>query len=141
MNTQHAPYAAALLRLTLGIALLAHGLLKVLVFTMPGTAAFFASQGFPGWMAYPVTMVEVLAGAAMILGIQSRIAALAAMPVLLGALSVHIGNGWLFTAKNGGWEYPAFLAAAAAVVALLGDGAFSASRLFAARPSVRTRTA
>lgn len=141
MNNQHASYAAALLRITLGTALLAHGLLKVFVFTMPGTAAFFASQGFPGWMAYPVTLIEVLAGTAMILGLQSRIAALVALPVLLGALTVHIGNGWLFTAKNGGWEYPAFLAAAATVVALLGDGAYAVSGLFAARPPARLRTA
>lgn len=141
MNNQHASYAATLLRLTLGIALLAHGLLKVFVFTMPGTVAFFASQGFAGWMAYPVTAVELLAGTAMILGIQSRIAALASLPVLLGALTVHIGNGWLFTAKNGGWEYPAFMAAAAVVVALLGDGAFAAGSLFAAKPSLRVRTA
>jgi putative oxidoreductase len=141
MNNQHASYAATLLRLTLGIALLAHGLLKVFVFTMPGTVAFFASQGFPGWMAYPVTAVELLAGTAMILGIQTRIAALVSLPVLLGALTVHLGNGWLFTAKNGGWEYPAFMAAAAVVVALLGDGAFAASRLFAAKPSLRVRTA
>lgn len=141
MNNQHASYAATLLRITLGIALLAHGLLKVFVFTMPGTVAFFASQGFPGWAAYPVTLVEVLAGTAMILGFQSRIAALVALPVLLGALTVHIGNGWLFTAKNGGWEYPAFLVAAAAVVALLGDGAYAVSGLFAARPASRLRTA
>ena len=141
MNNQHASYAAALLRITLGIALLAHGLLKVFVFTLPGTAGFFASQGFPGWMAYPVTLIEVAAGTVMILGLQSRIAALVSLPVLLGALSVHIGNGWLFTAKNGGWEYPAFLVAAAAVVALLGDGAFSASKLFAVRTPNRLRTA
>lgn len=141
MNTQQTSWAAALIRITLGIALLAHGLLKIFVFTMPGTAAFFASQGFPGWMAYPATLIEVLAGTAMILGLQSRVAALVSLPVLLGALSVHIGNGWLFTAKNGGWEYPAFLIIAAAVVALLGDGAFAVSSLFAARPQARLRTA
>ena len=44
------------------------------------------------------------------------------VPVLIGATLVHIPNGWLFTSANGGWEYPAFLAVASAVQALLGDG-------------------
>lgn len=127
-NTQSSGYAAALIRVTLGAILLAHGLLKVLVFTLPGTVGFFASQGFPGWTAYPVVLIEVLAGLALIAGVQSRIAALVSLPVLLGALFVHIGNGWLFTAENGGWEYPAFLVVVAVAVALLGDGAFALTR-------------
>jgi len=36
--------------------------------------------------------------------------------VLLGATWAHAGNGWLFTAANGGWEYPAFLTLAGVVV-------------------------
>lgn len=144
MNSQQKSlslYAASLLRITLGIALLAHGLLKVFVFTMPGTVGFFASQGFPGWMAYPVTAIELLAGAAMIAGFHSRIAAVVSLPVLLGALWVHIGNGWLFTAKNGGWEYPAFLAASAVVVGLLGDGALALSNIGRRQASHRLQTA
>ncbi len=63
--------------------------------------------------------------------IDSRTAPYAALvPVLLGATWAHAGNGWLFTAPNGGWEYPAFLTAAALVQALLREGAFAASRLF-----------
>lgn len=141
MNNQQAGYAAALLRIVLGVVLVAHGLLKVFVFTMPGTAGFFASQGFPGWMAYPVTLIEVAAGAALVLGLHARVAALVSLPVLLGALYVHIGNGWLFTAKNGGWEYPAFLVAVAVVVALLGDGAFAISKAFRPRTTHVPRTA
>jgi putative oxidoreductase len=53
--------------------------------------------------------------------------------VLLGATWAHAGNGWLFTAQNGGWEYPAFLTVAALVQALLGDGAWSAKSLFEPR--------
>ena len=41
------------------------------------------------------------------------------------ASEVHLGNGWVFSAPNGGWEYPAFLAMASLVQALLGDGAYA----------------
>jgi len=121
-------YAATLLRLTLGIALLAHAYLKVFVFTLPGAAAFFASQGFPGWSVYPVVAVEVLTGIALLLGWQARIAAVISLSVLLGALSVHAHNGWVFTSPNGGWEYPAFMVVTAIAIALLGNGAFALSK-------------
>lgn len=127
-NTLSPDLAATLLRVSLGVVLLAHGLLKVLVFTLPGTAGFFESQGFPGWTAYPVTGLEILAGLMMIAGFHSRVAAIVIQPVLLGALMVHIGNGWLFSAPNGGWEYPLFLMVTAGAVALLGDGAYAVRR-------------
>ena len=44
----------------------------------------------------------------LILGVRTRVVALALVPVLLGATWAHAGNGWLFTSPNGGWEYPAF---------------------------------
>jgi putative oxidoreductase len=45
--------------------------------------------------------------------------------VLAGATLAHIGNGWVFSAPNGGWEYPVFLIAASFIHVLLGDGAFA----------------
>lgn len=124
IDTKTAPYAAFLLRLSLGIMFIAHGLMKVLLFTLPGTAQFFEKAGFPGWTAYPVTAFEIVAGILLVAGIHSRVVAAAAIPVLIGAATVHLGNGWVFSAPNGGWEYPVFLVVIAAVVALLGDGAF-----------------
>jgi putative oxidoreductase len=50
---------------------------------------------------------------------------LALVPILLGATWVHAGNGWLFSAPNGGWEYPAFWTVALVVQALLGNGAYA----------------
>src|SRR4030065_2299631 len=108
MNEKHqVAYAAFILRLSLGSMLLAHGLLKVLVFTLPGSAQFFASVGFPGWLAYPVVVMEVGGGLLMLGGVATRWVALALVPVMLGAMSVHWGNGWVFSGANGGWEYPA----------------------------------
>lgn len=125
MTPTRSDLAATLLRLVLGAVLLSHGLLKVFVFTLPGTAGFFASVGFPGWTAYPVTAFEVLGGLALIAGLRSSAVALASVPVLLGATWVHLGNGWVFSAPNGGWEYPLVLVLLAVAVALLGDGAYS----------------
>lgn len=121
-------YASLLLRVTLGSMFLAHGLLKFLVFTLPGTAGFFESVGFPGWTAYIVSPAEVLAGIALILGFQTRWVALASIPILLGSLFVHAGNGWVFSNAKGGWEYPLYLAATAAAVALLGGGRLAVSK-------------
>ena len=116
-------YAAFILRLSLGIMFIAHGLLKVLVFTMPGTAQFFESVGFPGWLAYPVALFEIGGGAFLIAGIATRIVSVLFVPILLGALWVHAGNGWVFSSANGGWEYVVFLIVAISVQALLGNGA------------------
>lgn len=117
-------YAALLLRVALGVMFVAHGLLKVLVFTLPGTVGFFESVGFPGWTAYIVTAAEIGGGALLLAGIATRAISLALIPTLLGATWVHIGNGWVFSNANGGWEYPAFLTVTLVVQALLGPGRF-----------------
>ena len=121
-------YAALLLRLSLGSMYLAHAGLKFFTFTLAGTAQFFESAGFPGWSAYVVAFAELGAGILLILGWQTRWIALALVPVLIGATTVHWGNGWVFTAKGGGWEYPVFLVIASIVQSLLGDGAFALAR-------------
>jgi putative oxidoreductase len=122
IDARTAPYAALLLRVTLGIAFIAHALLKLLVLTLPGTAAFFADHGFPGWTAYLVFAAELIGGSALVLGIVPRVVALALIPVLLGAFTVHWPNGWYFAAPNGGWEYIAVLVSALLAQAALGDG-------------------
>ena len=128
-NFQNTQYAALILRLSLGIMLIAHGLLKVMVFTVPGTVAFFSSVGFPGWMAYIVIAAEIGGGVLMLGGVFTRWVALGLLPIMLGALSVHLHNGWVFSAPNGGWEYPAFLTVALIVQALLGPGAFALQQM------------
>ena len=80
MNPNHALTAAFVNRLALGTMFLAHGLLKVFVFTLPGTVGFFESIGFPGWTAYLVTLAEIVGGAALILGIRSRAVSTALLP-------------------------------------------------------------
>lgn len=110
------------LRLALGSMWISHALLKLLVFTLPGTAHFFESVGLPGWLAYPVFAAELLGGLAMLLGLYARHVALGLLPILVVATFVHVPNGWVFSNQGGGWEYPAFLCVASVVQWLLGDG-------------------
>lgn len=138
-NHQLAPYAATLLRVSLGVLALAHGLLKILVFTPAGTVGFFASLGLPAILAYATIGVEIVGGVALIAGVFTRYVSLAMVPILLGATFVHSGAGWLFSNEGGGWEFPAFWAVALVVQALLGDGAY-ALRLPARSQSVAAAT-
>ena len=124
-NTAQAPYAATILRVSLGILALAHGLLKILVFTPAGTVGFFASLGLPAFLAYATIGVEVAGGIALIAGVFTRYVSIAMIPILLGAVVVHSGAGWLFSNEGGGWEFPAFWAVALVVQAMLGDGAYA----------------
>ena len=130
-----ADYGITLLRASLGIMWIAHALLKLFVFTLPGTAQFFQSVGLPGVLAYPVFAVELLGGIALVLGIYARQAALLLVPIMAVATSVHIGNGWVHTSTGGGWEYPVFLISASIALWLAGDGAFSLKRSHRFAPS------
>ena len=133
INANTAPYAALLLRLSLGVMFIAHALLKLVVFTLPGTVKFFEMVGYPGFLAYVVFAAELVGGVLLVLGAYTRWISLALIPILIGAALVHAPNGWVFSAPNGGWEYPVFLAVACMVQALLGDGAL-ALRASAAAP-------
>ena len=125
IDNRLAPYGAFALRASLGIMYIAHAYLKVAIFTVPGFQAFLESTGFPALMAWPIILAEVIGGAAILAGFYGRLVSLALLPILLGAVFIHAPNGWLFTAPNGGWEYPAFLAVSAVAHVLVGDGAFA----------------
>ena len=122
-------YGATITRLSLGGVLLSHGLLKVMVFTVPGTVAFFESLGLPAAAAYLTILAEIVGGAAIILGLYTRLTALLSIPLLVGALWVHSGNGWLFSSQGGGWEYPLLLVVLAVAVAVQGSGPFALRKL------------
>lgn len=121
--------AASILRVALGVLFLAHAGLKVFVFTPAGTAGFFQSLGFPEPLAYLVIAAELLGGVGLILGLWTRWVSLALVPILLGAIyAPHGAAGFFFSNQGGGWEFPAFWAAALVVQSLLGDGAFALGR-------------
>ena len=138
IDIKTAPYAALALRVSTGLLFLAHGLLKVFVFTIPGTFGFFESLGLPGALAYVVILAEILGGVALILGVGVRTVSLALAAILLGATWTHGANGWLFSNEGGGWEFPLFWAVAQLSVALLGPGAYAVKL---PSPSVQTVSA
>lgn len=118
-------YAALALRVSSGLLFIAHGWLKLSVFTIAGTVGYFESLGLPGILAYLTIFAELAGGAALILGVATRLVALALIPILLGATWVHAGNGWLFSSEGGGWEFPLFWAVILVVIATLGSGAYA----------------
>ena len=122
-NPELAGTAALLLRIALAILFFAHAWLKIRVFTPAGSVKYFESLGVPGWLAYATMAAEIGGGALLLLGIETRWVALALVPLMLGTIVlVHGKNGFWFTNKDGGWEYPAFWIVGLLALALLGDG-------------------
>ncbi len=124
-----APYAALLLRVTMGVLFLAHALWwKVITVGMGGIQAWFVSQGYPWWFAWVVTGAEAAGGAALILGWRTRLVAPVLAALMAGIAWHQFPNGWIYTSANGGWEYPAFWTVALLVQAGLGAGALAFRR-------------
>ena len=123
-NSELTEYAALLLRVSLGVMFYAHAWLKIKVYTPAGAVKYFESLGVPGWLAYATMAAEIGGGTLLILGIETRWVALLLVPLIAGTIVlVHGKNGWLFSNKDGGWEYPAFWIVGLIVLALLGNGA------------------
>ncbi|MFT5084517.1 MAG: putative oxidoreductase [Lentisphaeria bacterium] len=122
-------HGSFLTRIALGSILLAHGALKIFVFTIPGTIGYFESLGLPAIAAYLTIFGELLGGTALVLGVYPRLVALLSLPILVGAAWAHLGNGWVFSNQGGGWEFPVLLIVLAVVVAIQGSGSFALRRL------------
>ena len=127
IDEKMAPYGALLLRVSMGLLFLMHGLyLKVFAFGMTGVGHYFNSLGLPGWFAWVVLLYETIGGLALILGVYTRwVAVFLGVHLLFAAYLGHGANGWAFTAKGGGYEYPVFWAIACFTLALIGSGAYS----------------
>lgn len=121
--------AATLLRVVNGGLFLFHGLIKVFVFTIPGTVGYFESIGLPGSLAYLTILAEVGGGLALLAGFRVKLISLPLAAVLLGAaIFGHGGNGFGFSNAGGGWEYPVYWAIVMVAQALLGAGAYAMDR-------------
>ena len=105
---------------------LTHGLvLKLMTFGSAGLSGWLTTQGLPAALAWPLVLAEIGGGLLILLGVHGRWVSLALLPILVGATAIHAGNGWVFSAPNGGWEYPAFWTVTLVVQALIGNGAYA----------------
>lgn len=128
--------AALILRVPVGLILAAHGAQKLFGWFdgngLAGTAGWMSSIGIePGYlMAILAGSAEFFGGLALVLGLLTRPAALAAAFTMLVAIfSVHISNG-LF-ASNDGYEYALTLLAVTVSLAIQGGGHLSLDNMLA----------
>jgi putative oxidoreductase len=127
------PYAPTALRVALGLVFLLHAYMKLFVYTLPGTAAFFEAHGFPGFAAYPVFLAEAIGGVMLVLGLGARYAALVLMPIMVGAIKPHLANGAAFDSPGGGYEVPMLLLVLLGIQFVLGAGAWALDNVIGAR--------
>ncbi|CAN5648717.1 DoxX family protein [soil metagenome] len=124
-----------LMRVMVGIVFLVHGLQKLFISGIGGTAGFFESLAIPlpTLAAVVVTLVEIVGGAALILGLATRWVAIPlAIDMLLATLLVHLPNG--FSAiPNGGYEFTLLLLVANVSLVLAGAGALALDNLLSSR--------
>ncbi len=134
-------WAIAVVRVTLGVIFFAHGSQKVFGwfggYGLKGTTGYFISTGLPPVVAYAVCFFELLGGAGLVLGLLTRLAAVAIITVMIGAIAtVHWAHGFfinweLAPGKGHGFEANlAFIAMAVACV-IAGGGALSLDALLA----------
>jgi putative oxidoreductase len=126
MTRTNADLGRLLLRVTLGVCILLHGIAKVQG-GVGGIAQGLAAMGLPGFVAYGVYVGEVVAPLLVILGWFSRIgAALIAVNMIFAIAIAHSAD--LFKlGEQGGWalELQGMYLMTAIALALLGPGRFS----------------
>ena len=133
MNTQN-EYSLAVARLLLGAVFFAHGAQKMLGwfggYGFSNTMGFFAKIGMPAVVALFAIFVEFFGGLSLLFGLLSRVAALALIVEMIGAvLTVHIHNGffmnWEGQQRGEGFEYHLLAIALSLLFLFRGAGALS----------------
>ncbi len=132
-------WAITVVRVVLGVIFFAHGAQKVLGwfggYGLKGTAGYFTSIGLPLPIAYGVCFFELLGGIGLLIGLLTRLAALAVIVVMIGAIAkVHWQNGfflnWELTPGKGhGFEANLAFIAMALACLIAGGGALSVDLL------------
>jgi len=118
--------ALLILRVAVGTVFFAHGAQKVFVYGFAGTSGSFAEMGVPlASIAGPlVGLLELVGGALLVLGLATRVVAVAlAADMAVASILVHLPFG--IFAIEGGYELPLVLAASAIALVFAGAGRFS----------------
>ena len=129
MDVDAGNLALLLLRGIVGIVMLAHGLNHVFGGgKIEGTAGWFESLGMrPGRLhAWLASLTEIEAGALLLVGLLTPLAAAATVGVMLVALITnHLTNGFFIFRPGEGYEYVLTLTVLGFVIALIGPGEWS----------------
>ncbi|MFC5651042.1 DoxX family protein [Paenibacillus solisilvae] len=118
-----------MIRLVIGVSFMGHGLQKLFGwfkgYGPKETGARMESFGFkPGVMiAVLVGLAEFIGGLLFATGYLTKIATALIVITMLGAIKVHMPNGYWI--DKGGFEYPFVLAVVTLAIAFIGPGAFS----------------
>ncbi len=114
------------LRLTLGILILFHGIAKAMnpAAAIGNVSGQLAAAGLPAFLAYGVFGGEVLAPIMIILGIYSRNGGLLVVVNMVFAIALVHGAQLFTVGKTGGWalELQAFYLLTGLVLLFLGSG-------------------
>jgi putative oxidoreductase len=132
-NVSNQSWGFTAFRVVVGTVFLAHGIQKFFMFGLHGVAGAFASMGIPvpAVTSVLVATVELLGGAALILGFLTRWAAvLNGFDMVVAILLVHLKNGFF---NPSGVEFPLTLLVACIVLAIHGPGAASVDGALAKR--------
>jgi len=120
-----------LLRLEVGFVFFTHGLTKIE--NLGRTSHMFVGMGFPAWVGVFIAFLEVIGGVALMLGIVTRIFAVAFGIEMLVAAFLSLGHAGMGGATPtwqgtlGGMEM--FLSIMSFALALMGSGRYSLFRL------------
>jgi putative oxidoreductase len=100
-------------RVTVGLFLMAHGLMRLYVNSLHGFGEFLASNGFPyGYaLAWCVTLLDIVGGILLVSGIARKPVCIAfIIELIMGIILVHFKNGWFVVGhQSGGIEYSVLL--------------------------------
>jgi len=131
--THGADLASLLLRVALGITMLAHGYNHAFGGgKLPGTARWFESIGIrPGFVhALLATLTELGVAPLLFLGLLTPLAAAGCLGVMVVALIAnHLKNGYFIFRPGEGYEYVLFISFAALALGALGGGGWSIDHL------------
>jgi putative oxidoreductase len=118
------------LRLSLGILMLMHGLHK-LMYGISGISAMVQANGWPAWLSYGVFVGEIIAPVLIIIGLLTRASALVVVINMMVAVYLAHSHQLFHLTKTGGWllELQGLYLFGALAIAFLGAGRFSVGGL------------
>lgn len=119
----------SVIRVVAGIIFFAHGFGKFQG-GIGNTITYFESIGILGEIAVTVAVIELLAGAALIVGFGTRLAAALLLPIMVGAIYfVHWPEGLIRSAAGPGYELSLLLMAVCFQLCLTGSKFFALESL------------